>query len=157
MADENPQFSFGRYLYLNSWGLFVVTMAVIVALVPGYKYSYWLVALQFIVVIILAKIGIGILRSWPAKKRKYVILMERNRDDFRPDTFREYMTAPCGILLAKVVLKDLGQEKRYGELKRYRGSLLTQIKQIHKGCQRQKTVIRYRPENNITIKTDNYE
>lgn len=71
--------------------------------------------------------GVKILSSWPDKKRKYDILVARNRLGFRPDTFAEFMEAPCGRLLTKKVLNDLGMSEQYKRLKEIRKPLLQRI------------------------------
>ena len=40
-------------------------------------------------------------KSWSEKKRKYAVLMQRNSPTLRPDTFGDFMQAPCGRLLAQ--------------------------------------------------------
>lgn len=64
--------------------------------------------------------------------------MQRNENTFRPDTFTEYMQAPCGRLLVKIVLKDLNQTDKYKILKKLKQPL---IKTLKKSCKKQKTVI----------------
>ena len=44
--------------------------------------------------------------------------MEKNKDAIRSDSFSDYMEAPCGRLLTKLVLKDLGKENEYPALKK---------------------------------------
>ncbi|MBR4115250.1 MAG: hypothetical protein IKK40_04495 [Bacteroidales bacterium] len=64
--------------------------------------------------------------------------MQRNSVEFRSDTFNEYMQAPCGRLLSKIVLHDLNQYEKYADLKRLRkpfGQLLRE------GCTPTKTTI----------------
>ena len=71
--------------------------------------------------------------------------MTKNEKCFNPESFKEYMQAPCGRRLVKTVLKDLNQSEQYKALSKYRVPFLSQIKQIRKGCIRSKTVIRYYP------------
>lgn len=72
--------------------------------------------------------GFGILRSWKDKKRKYDVLIARNSETFRPETFTEFMQAPCGRLLSVIVLRDLKIPEKYAELKVLRKPLLQRIK-----------------------------
>lgn len=65
------------------------------------------------------KNGARILSAWDAKMREYHILMERNKDGFNPESFAKFMEAPCGRLLVKVVLRDLGYSDKYKSLKVY--------------------------------------
>ena len=107
-------------------------------------YSYF-IAIPIIFILIFLYGGLSILKTWNDKKRKYQILITKNEKHFYPESFKEYMQAPCGRLLVKIVLKDLNILDQYKALSKYRVSFLSQIKQIRKGCMRSKTVIRYYP------------
>ncbi len=99
-----------RRFYLNSYAYLLIILAVGVAVIPlciwGVK--WWLALAQCACVYLALRGAATILSAWPDKQRKYAILMEKNRDELRPDTFRQFMDAPCGRLLAKVVIADLG-------------------------------------------------
>lgn len=110
-----------RKLYLNSYAYLLILTAVGVAVLPlciwGFK--WWLALAQCAGVYIAIRGAVTILAAWPDKQRKYEILMEKNRDELRPDTFRQFMDAPCGRLLARVVLVDLGYPRgTYRRVKR---------------------------------------
>ncbi len=110
-----------RRLYLNSYVYLLIMATVGVAVIPTCLWGarWWLIALQAMVAYFCLYGAMSILRSWPDKKRKYAILMEKNRDCLHPDTFRIFMEAPCGRLLAKVVLRDLGYPRgTYRRVKR---------------------------------------
>ena len=66
------------------------------------------------------------------KKRKYQILITRNNDTFREDTFSEYMKAPCGRLLVKLVLRDLGISNQYCGLLKYKTLFIASIRESRK-------------------------
>ncbi|MDE6322157.1 MAG: hypothetical protein K2L93_07645 [Muribaculaceae bacterium] len=99
-----------RKLYLNSYAYLLIMIAVGVAVIPLYLWGFkwWLAILQGVGVYLSLRGAVTIMRAWPDKQRKYHILMEKNRDELRPDTFRQFMDAPCGRLLARVVIADLG-------------------------------------------------
>ena len=138
-------FSFGRYLYLNFWGLLLISISLAFSVTLFFvNYSYFL-PLPIIIILICLYGGCNILKTWDDKKRKYSILISKNEKCFNPESFKEYMQAPCGRLLVKIVLKDLNESEQYKSLKKYRVSFLSQIKQIRKGCVRTKTVIKYHP------------
>lgn len=142
----NKKFSIGRYLYLNFWGLLLISISLVIAITLFLvNYSYFL-PLPIIAILICLYGGCSILKTWEDKKRKYSILITKNEKVFYPESFKEYMEAPCGRLIVKVVLKDLNQSEQYKNLDKYRVSYLSQIKQIKKGCVRSKTVIRYYPD-----------
>lgn len=75
------------------------------------------------------------------------MLMERNSDATRPDTFSDYMQAPCGRLLAKIVLKDLGREEEYLQLKKLQKTYWTGITDRWKKNRGAILVYRRNPEN----------
>ena len=65
---------------------------------------------------------------WEDKYREYKILIERNKKDFRPETFKLYMDAPCGRKVVKAVLKDLGKSNEYKQLLVYKPTLRESLK-----------------------------
>ena len=130
--------TFARYMYLNSYAFLLILLGGGIVFIPLYKISLWLTGLQLILFFTCMVNGTKILRSWKDKQRKYHILMERNSTEFRPETFYEYIQAPCGRLLVKTVLKDLGQEEKYPELLALRKPFLENLKS---GCRPVKTVI----------------
>lgn len=86
---------------------------------------HWSITVALVIsAIICIKSGTRILSSWPAKVREYTLLMRRNHLKFKPETFAKYMEAPCGRLLTRVVLKDLGKREEYKNLKKYKRSIL---------------------------------
>ena len=131
--------TFPRFLYLNSYAFLLLAMGVGIAIVPCYRMGgWWFVVPQAIVALTCLKGAWRILHSWGDKKRKYHVLMERNTPTLRPETFREYMQAPCGRLLTKTVLSDLGKREAYRELKALEEPL---PRRLRKACKPQKTTI----------------
>lgn len=129
-----------RFLYLNFYAFLLLFIGAGVLAVPLYAVSKWWLVPQLILLVICWKGAFGIFMSWSDKKRKYALLMQRNAAELRPDTFTEYMQAPCGRLLAKTVLKDLGLDDQYFRLQQLRKPLR---KRLEEGCKPQKTVIYY--------------
>ena len=130
--------TFARYMYLNSYAFLLILLGGGIVFIPLYRISLWLTGLQLILFFTCMVNGTKILGSWKDKQRKYHILMERNSTEFRPETFYEYIQAPCGRLLVKTVLKDLGQEEKYPELRALRKPFMENLKS---GCRPVKTVI----------------
>lgn len=130
--------TFPRFLYLNLYAILLAVIGITVVFIPVYKISWFCVIAQVIIVFVCIKGAYGIFSSWDDKKRKYIILCERNKDKIRYDTFSEYMSAPCGRLLAKIVLKDLGHSEEYKVLQKMREPF---FKEIRKNCLPQKTVV----------------
>lgn len=137
--------TFPRYIYLNSYAFLLFIVGIGIAFIPLYNISWWLTPLQAAGVFSCMKGGYKILSTWEDKKRKYNMLMERNKAQIRPDTFSEFMQAPCGQLLSKVVLHDLGHSEAYKELQALRKPLK---ERILVSCKPQKSVI-YINENYI--------
>jgi len=131
-----------RYVFLNSYAFLLLAMGIGMACLPLYTYSRHWFWLQIPVCVFCLYEACQIFQSWKDKKRKYTILIERNTPVFRPDTFTEYMQAPCGRLLAIIVLKDLGKAENYKQLK----SLQKHIWQITAAdCRPQKTHVYINP------------
>lgn len=132
-----------RFLYLQSYAFLLIAMGGGIALIILLLYnqlSIWLIGLMAAAGLLCLKGGITILSSWPDKKRKYQILIERNAVNFRPDTFTEFMQAPCGRLLSRIVLKDLGISHRYSELRHLRKPFTAWL---YENCRPRHTVITY--------------
>ncbi len=86
-------------------------------MIPFYKISKWLIIPQVAVSLFFVMKSMKLFSTWQDKKIKYKILVEKNKNEFHPETFKIFMQAPCGVLLTKVVLKDLGLKERYSEVK----------------------------------------
>lgn len=109
--------SFKRFMFLNIYAFILIGFALIIAFLPLYKLSWLCLLIQYPFSLGLAYWGIDIISRWDRKVRDYNLLIERNMHEFRPDTFMGHMTAPCGRLLTKIVLKDLGYEDKFKGLK----------------------------------------
>lgn len=133
MMSEKSIGTFGRFVYLNAYAFLLLILGVGIAFIPIYKFGqWWLVAAQAVAVFIIIKGSIEIFKSWNDKKRKYHVLFERNAETIRHDTFSEYMKAPCGRLLVKIVLKDLDKQNEYKSLKKYKESFIKKLAKAHK-------------------------
>lgn len=113
--------------------------------IPLYRYSSWWLLLQIPVTIIFLRGAFKIFLSWEDKKRKYNLLIQRNTNAIRHDTFGEFMQAPCGRLLVKLVLKDLNLSTEYLQLQHLRKPLYKTIKE---NCQPQRHTIYINPNFN---------
>ena len=117
-------------------------------LLPLWLIHWAYIFLQIAVAYPFFKNGVRILSAWDAKMREYHILMERNKDGFNPESFAKFMEAPCGRLLVKVVLNDLGYSDKYKSLKVYQKSFVHFLR--HDMCQRTKTTVHILNVNNTT-------
>lgn len=121
-----------RYLYLNTYAFLLLAIGGGIMFIDFWLVSFPILIIPLILALVFIKGGVSIISTWEDKKRKYSILMERNRNGFRHDTFKEFMTAPCGRLLVKIALKDLGETKRYKELAQYRHPIKEEIRKCLK-------------------------
>ena len=62
--------------------------------------------------------GVGVAFSYPVKLRMYRILVQRNKDGFRLETFRNFVDAPCHRLVVRAALLKNGQGGHYREVMR---------------------------------------
>ena len=108
--------SIPRFLYLNSYAFLLIFIGVGIAVIPCYRWHWSLVVIQALFALMCIYYAMKIFSSWPEKKRVYKVLIERNEKEVRPETFNDYMQAPCGRLLAHIVLKDLGRQDQFAEL-----------------------------------------
>ncbi len=131
-------YKFFRFLYLNTYSFLLLFCGIFTVLIPLFRISKWLIIPQLIVSLFCLKQAAHLFLTWKDKKIKYEILMGKNKNEFRPDSFKIFMQAPCGRLLTKAVLKDLGLSNKYKELLIYKEPLIISIKN---GCIKQETKI----------------
>ena len=131
-------YKFFRFLYLNTYSFLLLFCGLFTVLIPLFRISKWLIIPQLIVSLFCLKQAAHLFLTWKDKKIKYEILMGKNKNEFRPDSFKIFMQAPCGRLLTKAVLKDLGLSNKYKELLIYKEPLIISIKN---GCIKQETKI----------------
>ena len=101
------------------------------AFLPLRRISPLLMIPQIITVLAFFYHSAKLFSTWKDKKIKYKILFAKNKDEFKPESFKIFMQAPCGRLLSKAVLKDLGIRSRYRELLTYKEPFWTSLKN---GC-----------------------
>lgn len=152
---KSPISTVSRFIYLNAYALLLLLGGAGFAIIPLFDNAVWVIVVKVVVGAVCLKGAFSILSGWNDKKRKYEVLMTRNRETLRPDTFKEYMEAPCGRLLTRVVLKDLGQADQYKMLwKMYH---IPYWKHLKNECKPKKTVVyvnsdfvKKKDENNLT-------
>ena len=54
--------------------------------------------------------------------------MAKTKKGYSAETFKVFMKAPCGRILVKAVLNDIGLKHKYKELLKFKESLLILIK-----------------------------
>jgi hypothetical protein len=117
-----------RFLYLNSYALLLIILGAGVLLIPLFKISPWFLALQIPGAVKILAFSLGLFSTWPEKKRMMVLLINKNKREFRPESFKIYMQSPCSRLLVKSVLLELDKKRNYRELLIYKPSLLAEIR-----------------------------
>ena len=127
-----------RFLYLNLYSFLLLIAGILVILLPFYKISKWVLIPQGIIALYLLVTGGKLFSTWDDKKAKISILLGKNKDEFRPDTFEVFMQAPCGRLVTKTVLADLGKSHEYRNLLKFKKPFLKAIKE---SCKPTKAVI----------------
>ena len=80
-----------RFYYLNIYSFLLLFLSFVIIAVPLYKITAWLLVLQIILAIYIFIQSIKLFSSWQDKKIKYKILMGKNKNEFRPETFKAFM------------------------------------------------------------------
>lgn len=148
-SDKHQIATTTRFLYLNIYAFLLLLLgggAIVISLLWA---RWYIIVVAAIVALVCFRGAIVILSGWSDKKRKYDLLITRNKTELRPDTFAEFMKAPCGRLLVRVVLTDLDIPNQYKILKSLRPPLRQRIRNE---CRqnRKKTVVHI-----INDKTEN--
>ncbi|MDR2595820.1 MAG: hypothetical protein LBC76_00725 [Treponema sp.] len=94
--------------------------------------------MQGIVAIKLFLVSNRLFSTWNAKKREIDLLVKRNKNEFRPDTFNVYMQAPCGRLVVREALRELNMQERYKSLLKLQKPILERLRN---NCLPSETVI----------------
>lgn len=117
-----------RFIYLNAYSFLLMICAVVVVALPLRKVSPLLLIPQIIISFLFFYYSVKLFSTWKDKKIKYRILLAKNKDGFRSESFKIFMQAPCGRLLTKAVLKDMGLKGKYKELLLYKEPFLVSLK-----------------------------
>lgn len=117
-----------RFVYLNIYAFLLLFLVICVLGIPLFKITVFLIIPQMIVAIILFQNSFRLFSTWDDKKRKYAVLLAKNRKSFSAETFKTFMKAPCGRILVKAVLNDIGLKHKYKELLIYKEPLLVSIR-----------------------------
>jgi len=112
---------------------------------PFYKLGVWAAIAQILAAIKLLIVGVRLFSGLERKERKINILLAKNGKVFKPETFAEYMQAPCGRLVVKVVLSRLNKETEYKCLLKLKKPLFSTLKE---NCKTTETIIYRADEKN---------
>lgn len=111
---------------------------IFVLLLPFYKINKYIFIAQAVIALYLFITARNLFATWHDKKVKIDILLGKNRDEFRPDTFEVFMQYPCSRLLVRHVLSKLGKSNEYKNLLKFKRPL---IENIIEGYKPVKTVV----------------
>ena len=117
-----------KFIYLNTYSFLLLFCGIICILVPIYKVSKIFFIPQVIVFFIFFYYSVKLFSTYKDKLIKCDILLKKNKDEFRPETFKVFMQAPCGRLVTKVVLFELNLKEKYKELLIYKEPFIISIK-----------------------------
>ncbi len=117
-----------KFIYLNTYSFLLLFCGIICILVPIYKVSKIFFIPQVIVFFIFFYYSVKLFSTYKDKLIKCDILLKKNKDEFRPETFKIFMQAPCGRLVTKSVLQDLNQKDKYKELLIYKEPFFVSVK-----------------------------
>ncbi|MDR0321624.1 MAG: hypothetical protein LBI28_08980 [Treponema sp.] len=131
------------FLYLNIYSFLIICAGILILVLPFYTITKWTLVVQGIIAIKLFTIAGKLFSAWEDKKEKIDILIKRNQDEFRPDTFDVFMQAPCGRLIVHYVLRNLNKQEEYKSLLKLRKPLLERMRN---NCIPAKTIIHINKE-----------
>ena len=107
-------------------------------IIPFYLITKWTLILQGLIAICLFSTAGKLFSTWSFKKREIALLVNKNKNRFRPETFKIFMQAPCGRLVVRLALQDLNMQSEYITLLKLQKPLLERWKE---NCAPVKTVI----------------
>ena len=138
--------TFSRFVYINAYAFLLLFLCVCIVTISLLFCSGILFIIFLLLALLCCRMAIKIFTTWPGKIRHYHKLMAINISEFSPDSFKNYIQVPCGRLLTRVVLKDLGKSDRYPELLKLRLPLL---KRIRSACEPRQTIVFVRDKENL--------
>lgn len=118
-----------RFLYLNLYALILLFCGIGMMAVPLFTVSKLLLIPQIFFAVIFIKNALRFLASWQDKKRTYAVLVGKNKNEFRPESFKIFMQVPCGRLLVKAVLHDIGKSEKYKELLKFKKNIFVLMRE----------------------------
>lgn len=106
-----------RFLRLNAWA-FVLDISAVssLAIIGAGRHCLVFFWLGLVVVFFLAFNGIRLHSHYPDRVRVLDILIKKNKQGIREDSFCEFMYAPCGRMVVREALDILGEKRLYKKL-----------------------------------------
>ena len=133
-----------RFLYLNAYSFLLLFAALAVLALPLFRLHPLFLMAQIAAALPCLYVSAKLFSVWSDKKRKYALLRGKNKNGFREESFGVFMQAPCGRLLVRAVLRDLGMREKYAVLRKYRKSFREELRQ---NCRPVKTAVYIREDS----------
>jgi hypothetical protein len=114
-----------------------------VLVLPFYKITLWTLIVQGLIAIYLFNISWKLFSTYNDKLVKIKILLGKNKNKFRPETFKVFMQAPCSRLMVRHVLKTMNKRYEYKNLLKLKKPF---IENVRLGCTQTETVIYFNEE-----------
>lgn len=127
-----------KFFYLNTYSFLLLLCGIIILLFPFFRLNKLLIILQVTISFVFFYHSMRLFSTYKDKLKKCDILIKKNFKEFKPESFKVFMQAPCGRLVTKTVLKELGKIDKYKSLLIYKESLLISAKN---NCKHSKTSI----------------
>jgi hypothetical protein len=116
---------------LNIYSFLVAVAGILVLLLPFYKLTLWTLIGQVPVVLYLFKVSFDLFSTYEDKLKKINILILKNKKEFRADTFKVFMQAPCSRLIVKYTLNQINRKNEYKYLLEMKKSF---VENVREGC-----------------------
>jgi hypothetical protein len=98
---------------MNIYAFLLLGLGAAVFFVPT---GIFLIILKSLVVLWCAVGAVIIFSQWKQKKRKMIILLARNRNEVRPDTFKQLSGTLCGQLMIQSTLTALRKSEAFRDV-----------------------------------------
>ena len=102
-----------KFLFINIYGFLLFVLGVAVFLMPM---ELFFQVLKIILAVFFIACSVGLFSQWPAKKRLIDILVLRNQNEIRPDTFKKHNKTLCGLLVVSYTLGRLRKTEAFRDL-----------------------------------------
>ena len=99
-----------RFLYANYYALLLIVFGLAVFFIPN---EIFFTILKIMISIWSIVGGCLLLSKWRSRKRLIKILVGKNRNEIRFDTFRTVRQTHCGQQIIGIVLSDLRKQENY--------------------------------------------
>lgn len=110
---------------------------------PFYRITLWILLVQGLIAIYLFNISLKLFSAYNDKLIKIKILLGKNKNKFRPETFKVFMQAPCSRLMVRYVLKIMNKRDEYKNLLKLKKPF---VENMREGCIQTNTVIYFNEE-----------